>query len=230
MQKKLFLTLFALAIISFAGNAQNENTTQPKETTQPSETGFLMGLNAGWDDNVNAFMLDNNTQYNYSYTGIKPRYNIGFDLIIKTSKKLRSRIEMKFVNVKYGIIYAPSYTNSDGSHMDNTIVNLNYFDLNFHLDYLLLTKGKFQLFVSPGIRYEYKIGEGVGGNNFNFLYLDRPNNIFGGAVSAIVKYNLTKHWGVTFIPEYTYFFSPFVSGNNQPYQRLSSNFGFEYKF
>lgn len=231
MQK--LILLFAVAAFSLALNAQNVTSTQNKEADQPNETAFFMGANAGWDFDINAYNLATYTQPDksyYSYFDIKPRYNIGFDMGLKVSKKLRPRVELKFVNVKYGISYGPTYINGDGTHMGDNEVNLNYFDLTFHMDYLLFTKSKLQLYVSPAIKYEYQVGSGFSGNKYNFLDLSHPTSIAGGAVSAILKYNLTKHWGFTLTPEYTYFFRHFVLSNSKPYERFSSNLGFEYKF
>lgn len=232
MQK--LILLFVLATVSFAGNAQVVTTLPAKETNTTSETAFFMGLNSGLDFNINAYNIAQNNynktqtdpNHQYKFYGIRPRYNIGFDMGLQVSQKLRPRLELKFVNLKYGISYNPSVFQNVG----NTIINVNYFDINFHMDYLWLTKSKFQLFVSPALKYEYKIGEAVGGDNFNFLSIDHPSYDFGGAVSAIVKYNFTKHWGATFTPEYTCFIKPFSAGNGAPYQRITTNFGFEYKF
>ena len=215
--KKLFLVLMVMVVIPFAGKAQTEKTAKTQETA------FFLGLNSGLDFDINAYKLDKNEIYGYTYYNQHPRYNIGFDMGLKVSKKLRTRIEMKFVNIKYGINYGPN--------IENTIVNLNYFDFNFHLDYLWLTKGKFQLFISPAVKYEYKIGEAIGGPNYsNIMDLRHPSSIGGAALSAIGKYNLSKHFGITFTPEYTFFFHGFATGNSKPYQRISTNLGVEFTF
>ncbi len=221
LMKKVFIILLVMVAVPFVGIAQ---TAQPKETAPAGETQFFMGLNGGLDYDINAFKLDRNEIGFYSYYGIRPRYNIGFDLGLKVSKKLRYRIEMKYVNVKYGINY-DSIKNSS-----NTVLNVNYFDFNFHLDYLWLTKGNFQLFISPALKYEFETGETMAGPNYNTTEIIHPSSVVGGALSAIAKYNFSKHFGLTLTPEYTYFFHAFTTGNSKPYQRFSSNLGVEFKF
>jgi len=202
-----------MVTIPFAGNAQTD------------ETEFFMGINGGLDYNMNAYKLDKNESYGYAYYGISPRYNIGLDFGLKVSKKLRPRIEIKYVNVKYGIDWSPSVY-----QFGTTVTNVNYVDFNLHLDYLLISIKKFQLFVSPAVKSELEMRHSISSTNWNILELKHPGKILGGAVSAIIKYNLSKNFGITLTPEYTMFLKPFATGNDKPYQRFSSNIGIEYKF
>lgn len=220
MSKILSLIIF-LGVSDYIGFAQDVTNSQQREA---NHVKFFMGLNTGLDYDL-AYTQALNVYYDYSYKSMMPRYNIGFDMGLVTSKKLRTRLEMKFVNVKFGIDYGATYINPEP-----TVMNINYFDFNFHLDYLLLNKSKFQFYISPAAKYEFKIGEAVGGNNFNFLNLDHPNNLAGAAVSAIAKYNFTEHFGITFTPEYTCYFSSFAPSMNKPYQRVSINLGVELTF
>ena len=223
MYKAIFSAIIVIGS-SLVGFAQTVTNVIPKETTQQSESAFFLGINSGLDYDM-AYTLGMNTDNDYKYLRIKPRYNIGFDIGIKASKKVRARLEMKFVNVEYRIKFVSTLAS-----LGQTVMNINYFDFNFHLDYLLLTKSKLQLFISPAVKYEYEIGETVGGNNYNLLNLDHPSTNIGGAIAGIAKYNFNKHFGVTFTPEYTCFFNSFASGINKPYQRFSTNLGFELTF
>jgi len=224
--KKLFLVLMVMVVIPFAGKAQTEKTFKNQDAEKTGQTSFSFGLNGGLDFDMNAYKLAGDNLGYYSYFNKSPRYNIGFDMVLKTSKKLRTRLEMKFVNVRYGI----SYDKSSYGISDNTLLNVNYFDFNFYFDCLWLTKGNFQLFVSPGLKYEYEIGHATLGPNYPITEFNHPSSIGAVALSFIGKYNLSKHFGITFIPEYTFFFHGFSTGNNKPYQRINTNLGVEYTF
>lgn len=215
--KKIFFILVLVAAILFKGNAQNNEVI-------PS-----VGLNFGIDYNMNAYQLSDRTYegYTYSYFGISPRYNIGADFGLKITNRFRPRIEFKYVNLKYGIDYSNTHLNLE---VFKTVTNVNYLDLNLHFDYILFTISKFQLFASPAIKYEFQTGYSISTNKWSFLEFEHPSNIAAGAFSAIFKYNLSKRFGITLTPEYTYFFRPFFSKNTEPYQRVSVNLGCEYSF
>jgi len=220
--KKILIVLIVTIAFSMAGNAQ---TTQPNN--QSAETDYpitTIGLSGGLDYNTNAYHLAP-TSNGGKYFSENPRYNIGADVGIQLTKRLRPRFEMKYVNVKYGIDW------SSFSNIDKTIVNVDYFDFNFRLDFLLLPIKKFELFISPAFKYEFETGNSVL-NNYNMPIdlIHHPSSIIGGGISGIFKYNITEHFGVTLTPELTYFVHSFATGNDKPYQRTSYNFGFEYKF
>jgi len=217
--KKTFSFLLSIVIISFAGNAQTE------------ETIVFMGINAGIDYDMNAYHFTKNQSFGYEYFGITPTFNIGADCGIKVSKRFRPRIELKYVNVQYGI----DYRNTSLVALGRDSVTVNYIDLNLHFDYLLLTIKNFQLFASPALKYEFELNTIAannysGGGGISPLVLVNPGNILGGALSALFKYNFTDQFGLTLIPEYTIFFNRFATGNNKTYQRFTCNLGFEYKF
>jgi len=225
MKKFYFVLLFIMAI-SFAGNAQTEKT-EKTANDQPivNEVEYFMGINGGIDFNTNAYPLFKNGNYGYTYFGVSPSYNIGADFAVKITARLRPRLEFKYVNVKYGVDWSTlQYTFGE-----STIVNLNYFDINLHLDYLLLSVRKFQLFVSPAFKFEAQTGYSLSTSKL-YLELKQPSSIAGGGLSAIFKYKMTKHIGFTLTPDYTIFAHSFVLGNNKPYQRFSANFGVEFKF
>jgi len=213
--KKTFFILIMIGF-SFAGKAQ----------TETEDKVFFMGINGGIDYNMNANKLGLNETYGYKYLGMEPGYNIGIDLSMQATKKLKPRIELRYVNLKYAIDWNPS-----PYKFGKTIVNVNYFDFNLHFDYSLVSGKKFQLFVSPALKFEIKGGEPtLSTDNWSVLQLKQPSDIAAIACSAIFKYNLSENTGLTLTPEYTYFLHEFATGNTNPYQRLGVNLGIEFKF
>ena len=225
MKKNLF-ALLVIVSISIAANAQTKAPATTENSKTDNDVQVFIGINTGLDYNMNAYKLDKNQNYGYAYYGIIPRYNIGIDFGIQV-KRFRPRIEMKFVNLKYGIDWSSSIYNLGTT---KTIANVNYFDFNMHFDYLLFNSKKLQLFASPAFKYEFEIGNAISTDSWTGLELHHPTSIAGGALTAILKYNLSDHFGLTLTPEYTMFFHSFASGNNKPYQRFSSTLGFEFKF
>lgn len=154
-----------------------------------------------------------NANYGYSYFGVSPRYNIGVDYGYNVSNRFRPRIEFKYVSVMYGL----NFSNTVYNITDKDFVTVNYFDINLHFDYLLLTIKNFQLFASPALKYEFELNAYPEVNWSPYLNMEHPGNLLGGAIAPIFKYNLSDHLGLTLTPEYTIFLEPFASGNSKPY-------------
>ncbi len=212
--KKIFFILLLLATISFYGKAQTE------------ENKYTIGFDGGITYNVNAYQIAKNANYGNNYYGVSPRYNIGVDYGYNVSNRFRPRIEFKYVSVMYGL----DFSNTIYNITDKDFVTVNYFDINLHFDYLLLTIKNFQLFASPALKYEFELNAYPEVNWSPYLNMEHPGNLLGGAIAPIFKYNLSDHLGLTLTPEYTIFLEPFASGNSKPYYRYSGNFGIEYKF
>lgn len=213
--KKIFITLLAASLVSSVAIAQ---------TTTPEYPIVTVGLNGGLDYNINAYRFTP-TSEGGKYFSEKPRYNVGVDLGLQINKRWRPRFEMKFVNEKYGIDWS-AYSN-----LGKTYVNVNYFDLNLRMDFLLIPTRFFQFYVSPAFKYEFEIGSGII-NNYVMPegLLNHPTNLIAGAVSGIFKFNVSNNVGITLTPEVTYFIHDYAARNNKPYQRNSCNIGVEYKF
>lgn len=195
-----------------------------------------LGVNSGLDHNFNAFQIKPNAEYNYTYYGINNQYNIGIDLGIGFTKKVRGRVELKYVNGSYGMNYENS---SVANTFVKTIWNINNMDFNIRVDYLLCSVKKFEIFASPGLKYEFFTGQyiqttlpnkSVTSRRFDIQLDEYPASILGGAMEILFKYNISKNIGVTLIPEYTYFFRNYVKTNDKAYSRFSANAGFEFKF
>lgn len=222
--KKIFIALCVMVALPFAGNAQSTQPSQPSQPTQPEYPIFSFGFSGGLDYDKNAFKTAPTAQGG-TYFGENPRYNIGADFGVQIIKRIRPRIELKYVNVKYAIDW------NAVSNLGQTTVNLNYFDINLRVDLLALPIKKFQFFVSPAFKYEYQTSSSVV-NNYVMTdgLMHQPSSIIGFGISGIFKYNITDNFGITLTPEQTYFSHSFATGNTKPYQRTSYNIGFEYKF
>lgn len=220
--KKLFIILVAL--LPLTAIAQEE-----------SESAVIIGISGGFDKGINAYKLDSNTEGN-TFSSSDPNYNIALNFGILASPKLRPRLELRYSQMAY----TADWDNTTLSTMlQESKVKLYYFDVNFHLDYLLFNSSKFQIYASPALKWEFNINKEckntkVDGTynykQYNDVITENPNNILGGGVSAIFKYNISKNISITLSPEYTVFFREFVKANDKIYQRTSVNLGVEFKF
>jgi hypothetical protein len=222
--KKVFTCLFFLTVLSAMTNAAEEH-----------KSIFSIGINAGLDDNINAYRLNPNL-YGNEFSNNKTYQNIALDFGVMTGKNTRLRLEFKYLMNGYKANWDKTTT---PSLFTESVVNLKNIDINLHLDFLLLNKGKFQLFISPAFKWEFNYKHNYSNTksdgttstfSYNEIFTEYPNDIIGGAVSAIFKYNITKNIGVILSPEYTIFGRNYVLSNTRLYQRASGNFGFEFKF
>ncbi len=226
MKKIVFSLIFILSALSIF--------------SQDFEPVFTMGLNSGLDYDINAYQIPINQRYNYQYFSRPEQYNIGMDFGVALTKRIRTRVELRYVNSQYGVRWNVGITDpSQAFDMQKSIQNINNFDLNFHFDYLLTTWKKLDIYVSPGVKYEFATGDYLHtflsdgpstSTNWAYLYPAFPKNIGAGSLDLLFKYNFTKHFGLTITPDYTLFFRPYDSSNWQWYQRLSLNAGFEFRF
>jgi hypothetical protein len=237
--RKIFIYLFLIILISVSANAQvatvkNTDATKNTDAKKNIDYASAFGISFGTDDNINGFKLNPNSEGNNFYKG-NTHYNIGLSYGWMVTNKLRPRVELKYSKLSYGVGWAnsnlPAITKSD--------VNLYDFGINLRADYMLLDANKFQMYVSPALKWEFNLRKEVHNTmndgtdnwgNYNDVLNENPNNLIGGAVSAIFKYNIVKKVGITLTPEYTYFFRKFVTSNDKSYQRLSVNLGVEFNF
>lgn len=207
--------------------------------SQDFEPIFTIGLNGGIDHNINAYQIPPNTVYHYAYYGIPDQYNVGLDFAVAATKRIRPRLELRYVNLQYGVKWnvPPGVSTYD---MIRSTHNINNFDITFHFDYLLASVKKLDIYASPGIKYEFNTGDYLHttltdgpstSNNYNILGQSYPRSLGAGVFSFLFKYNLSKHFGITVTPEYNLFWRDFVSDNGpyQFYQRLSLNAGLEFR-
>lgn len=229
--RKIFFYTILLVLIPITVSAQDADTTKAKKSNDYS---FTFGINYGIDNNINGYPLNPNSEGNNFYKG-NSHYSLGLDYGWMASKKLRPRIEVRYVKMSYGV----GWDNANITTINESVINLYNFAVALHADYLLLDATKFQLFLSPGLKWEinvdseeknlFKNGD-ISWANYNDLLSGNTRNFFGGSVSAILKYNIIKNIGITLTPEYTLFFNNFVPANNKSYQRASVKAGVEFNF
>jgi hypothetical protein len=224
-RKCIFIALFVLLPLS--AWSQDEKNDEKKPV-------FTIGVFGGVDKNINGYRLSPNIYGNNFYAD-KPSWNAVIDYGLMVTKKLRPRIEFRYLQSSY----FAGWENANISTMKETIVRLFTLGLGLHADYLLHDRNNFQIFASPGIIWEYTAGsdeKNIRDDNtcnwydYNGISGEKPGNLFGGAVSAIFKYNITKSLGLKAVPEYDLYFGNFAKSNDKPYQSLRINFGVEFNF
>jgi hypothetical protein len=222
--KKIFILLCAI-IPLIAYNQENQESE--------IDHSVYVGLNGGVDYNFNGYRLipDEN---GFNFFAIDPHLNLGLNIGVMVTKRFRPALEFKYLTMSYGMDW-----DDYNSIFDETITKLRNFDLSLHLDYFLLLNKKFQIGLSPAIKSEFVfnskyIRKDLDGDtenvSYNFIDDEYSKSLIGGALSAILKYNVNDRVGITLIPEYTMFFRNFVRDNDKRYQRASVNLGVEFKF
>jgi hypothetical protein len=226
--KKITSLLFILLLLTAKVKAQDTTKVQEKRNI------ISIGTSYGFDKNINACRSEPNIYGNNFYND-KIYNNMSLDFGIYATKKFRPRIEFKYVRMGY----SAGWDSTGVTVIEETVVDLYNFNINMHFDYMLLNVKKFDLLISPAFKWEHTMGDEFynlridgtkGYNNYGNINSEYPEDVIGGAISAIVKYNLTKHIGITLTPEYTLFINEFVSTNDKYYQRVSVNAGLEFAF
>lgn len=236
--KRIIPILLLFVLISSVGNAQDilldiaKNTAKKKAPR--TRNLFSVGLSYGVDKNFNAFRATAN-KFGNDFHNDKLYTNATLDLGIYASKKLRFRVESKYVRMGY----KADWKNADFPTIKETVVDLYNFAGCFHIDYNVTSIKKLDLSLSAGFKWEftsdYKFynkrtdGTTDEGDYYNIIN-EYPSDIYGATLSGILKYNITKHIGITMTPEYTFFFDKFVPTNDKYYQRFSLNAGLEFAF
>jgi hypothetical protein len=215
---RIYLAILALW---FAG------TSLFAQTDEFAEKDVFIGISSGVIFNMDTYPdnIGTNDIGVASFQNKDIKYNIGVDVSFMATKRFRPRFEMKILSMRYDVNWDKAeYGLSDSK------IKLNYLDFDLRCDYLLLgLDKKFQVFVSPGIKYEVNTSENIT-NNWSILTTHYPSNTLGGTGSLIFKYNISKVVGFTLTPEYSYFFRPFSASNARNYSRMSYNAGFEFRF
>jgi hypothetical protein len=240
--KKISLFFILFAFLAMTLNAQDKQDTKNTQEIIKLGYAYTVGLNVGYDNNFNAFTRYPNHSGNdfYKLDKFKTHFSIGLDYGFMISRKFRPRIEFKYTQMGYGASWANTPMVNT---LEKTEIIMYNMSLNLRMDYMVVDKNKFQMFVSPGFKWEaaidkqcknfrYQImdGENHSWDNYNRIIEECPNNIAGGSLSAILKYNITKKIGFVVVPDYTLYFREWVKSNNTIYQRASINFGVEFNF
>lgn len=226
----LFLVL--LPLLTFA--QESKEVKEVKEVKDNAHYKNTFGISIGLDKNINGYRMDRNNSGNDFYSD-KPGWNIGLDYGFMIKDKFRPRIEIRYLQHSY----QAGWGSANMASMDETNVRLFNLGANLHLDYLLYDKAKFQVFISPAIKWqlaadkEEKNTKLDGSTNYylyNNIISENPGSTLGAGMSGIFKYNITRYIGATVTPEYTYFLDKFTETNDKPYQRFGVSFGVEFNF
>ncbi|MFV0379191.1 MAG: hypothetical protein ACK5JD_18020 [Mangrovibacterium sp.] len=192
-----------------------------------SQSVFFVNLNAGIDKTANTYYNYNNYEI---FDNDGSELSFGADLGYKFSEKVRFRLASRLGSYSYGQYYT-------GSDLEQTRMTLHYVNLNPHLDFRVLAKGKFELFLSPGWRFEFITDSEqetlkLDGTTSDASYVSGAySEKMGGFVAeGILKYNVNNHFGVTLSPGYTVFTKELYAKNDNALTRFSARFGIEYSF
>ncbi len=192
-----------------------------------TQSRFFVNLNAGLDVTWNKYYSYNNYDF-YDNDGLE--YSFGADLGYKLSDVVRFRVESRYGTYSYGQDYT-------GSNLLNSEMTLTYFNINPRFDFRVWNKEKWELFVSPGLKLEFNsdsdqetvLSDGSTSDS-NYVSSAYSDNMTGFIAGGILKYNINSKMGLTFSPEYTYYFKKLYDKNDGNMQRFSAKLGFEYFF
>jgi hypothetical protein len=226
---KLIASLLLITTIFNPMKAQDIKATDTKSKLDYSST---IGITSGINHSINAFRDTPNSSGNNFYKGTD-QFNFGINYSLVFSKKFRSRFELKYFEYTYNA----GWENADLPVIKKSVVSLDNIDFNYFLDYKFLEINKFQMFVSPGIKWEinvnreeknYRNDNTFNWANYNGIIGENSRFLMAGSVSVVAKYNITKNISLVIDPDYTIFFRKYVSTNSKNYQRMSLNFGLEF--
>jgi hypothetical protein len=238
--KKTCASLIFILLTLIVVNAQENNNNKPnptKESGKISVGTVSIGLNGGYDVDFNAYKFDPDLVNGYTYYDINPHYNIALDLSVQATKKLRPRLGLKYETLSFGFYWDPDVWQT--SEFEKTVTSLKCMNLSLNLDYVLVSKKLFTVYVSPGLLTEfvskskcktYKTDGTTSSSHYNYFEDPYPASSLGGSLAAIAKINITNWLGITVTPQYTQFFRGFSHSNDKLYSRFNINGGIELSF
>lgn len=193
-----------------------------------SQSWLGLSLTGGYDYNFNKY-------YNYSeWTDAEHEnmdFNTGLDIIMRMSKKVRFRIELRYEQLNYG-------QNSGSTSISKSEMKLHCIDINPRFDIRVWTKQKWELFLSPGLRLQYVVdpeetsykSDGEISKHHTYVNTDYNDALPGVLAGAILKYNINKRLGLKFSPDFYYSFKKLYDEGNNNLMGFRSNIGIEYFF
>ncbi len=199
-----------------------------------SQDKMTFGVNFGYDYNDKYLEnLDGAENVNEL-----PDFNIGVDVGIELTERIRVRGELKYVNLSFtrDFSYPVEETN-----IDQTKLSVNLIGFNPRFDYRLFSLGDFDTYFSTGMRLEFSSGDYIRTftndgeksddnkhiGNGKYVHKSTMAGVVGG---FIFKYNINQNLGITIMPEYTSFLSRFYNDNQTSLQRANVNIGIEWTF
>jgi len=193
-----------------------------------SQSWFGLQLTGGYDYNFNKY-YDYNGDSKFEHNNAD--FNTGLDVILRMSKKARFRIELRYDQMNYG------QSISNGTFSESK-VKLHCMEINPRIDIRVWIKNKFELFLSPGFKLQYVINPQVdtyyesGKVSYRTDYYDKDYNdaLPGVLAGAVLKYNINKHMGLTFSPDFYFSSKKLYGQNNGNLMGFRTNVGLEYFF
>jgi hypothetical protein len=174
------------------------------------------------------------TDYVYSQKA-KIDYSYGLSLNLRLKDSIRLRLDGGVQRTSLKRDWPLAQDASIQAETSN--LSVYYLDLNLRLDYWLYAYKKFNFYVSPGVKTIFSLGytektDYTSGKTKTSNYLDIPyrRTLIAPSVELLVKYNLTKHIGLTLAPEYSYFFKEFYYKNNGNLSQFNVKLGVEFNF
>lgn len=226
----LFLTAFILT------NAKSQESEDYDINSE--KYSVTLGINGGYAQNINAYSFGEDDK-GFTYYEINPLYSFGMDAAFFATERIRPRIEYRYLEYQYGMNWPTKYA----STYNKTAVRLNTCNLNLHVDYAFISREHLQVFISPGLIYEwiasvdYKTGlidvddRDYSYSKYNIFSKQYYSTILGGNVAMSIKYKINSYIGIVIAPNYTCYFLEYQQDeNDKPYQRYGINFGTEISF
>jgi len=195
-----------------------------------SQSWLGLKLTGGYDYNFNKY-------YDYNvWTGFEHEnmdFNTGLDVIMRISKKVRFRIELRYDQMNYG-----QTSVNPSNEISKSEMKLRCIDVNPRFDIRVWSKNRFELFVSPGLRLQYAVDpdetsykrSGEVSSYRTYVSMDYNEALPGVLAGAILKYNINNKVGLTFSPDFYYSFKKLYDGNNSNLMGFRTNVGIEYFF
>jgi len=230
--KKFILVVLNMFLVFYT--VMSQETESEKTNFYKTEKGkFYIGYNAGIGQNSNAYRLTSDTE-GFSYYEGDTHFTTGLELSYFATGWIRPRLQFRYSGTGYGMYWPDKYAD-----FDKTDVRLSTLNLNLNVDFLVFSKEKFQLFLSPGLVSEFNVSHSyknyatdgdTSSSSYNIFSEQYRESIAGANFSLIAKYKLNKNFGFVLMPGYNTYFKKYVDANDKNYSKKLLSFGVEYTF
>lgn len=162
-------------------------------------------------------------------------YNYGLSLCLRIKDSTRIRVEGSIYRT--GLKYDWPTPTAGGVHPVKTVKNVYFWDITLRYDYKFFVYKKLDFYLSPGAKGLFSMGyseetENSVGNTKSSNYLDfaYTQKLVAPSVQLLLRYKLSKHWGITLAPEYSYYFRKFYYTCNGSLSQFDVKLGMECNF
>lgn len=222
-----------ILILLAAGFLFAEARSQENEVSFNEKSHFTLGFQIGYDKNFNAYKMGDDI-FGFTYYEIQPSFSAGIDIGYFVTKRFRPRIEFEYSYLMYGM----DWNMGEDADFLWTRTNVHNWGLNGHFDYGIYMGDRVQVFLSPGISWDWNFHykhwttladeDDKVDDEYSLFQNEFPTSILGGSLSMPVRINLSDKLKLDLEPEVTTFFRYFDSSNTEPYGRFSFKVGLEY--